>query len=86
MEDSYSVDFIKISNQSLHGKYKLPCCFIPHDSGEHFNSVPSELVVPPAAWKAAQGDLNIFLVVLFSTIGCVLGALIKLFSSQNPWP
>jgi membrane protein DedA with SNARE-associated domain len=39
--------------------------------------------VPPAAWKAAQGDLNIFLVVLFSTIGCVLGALINYFLAKT---
>jgi membrane protein DedA with SNARE-associated domain len=33
-----------------------------------FIPFPSEVVVPPAAWKAASGELNIFLVVLFSTI------------------
>ncbi len=48
-----------------------------------FIPVPSELVVPPAAWKAAQGELNIFLVVLFSTIGCVLGALINYFLAKT---
>ncbi len=42
-----------------------------------FLPVPSELVVPPAAWKAAQGEMNIFLVILFSTVGCVFGALIN---------
>ena len=36
---------------------------------------PAELIVPPAAWKAANGDLNFLLVVIFSTIGSVLGAL-----------
>jgi membrane protein DedA with SNARE-associated domain len=40
-----------------------------------FIPLPSELVIPPAAWKAAQGDLNIFLVVFFSTLGAILGAL-----------
>ena len=36
---------------------------------------PAELIVPPAAWKAANGDLNFVLVVVFATIGSVLGAL-----------
>ncbi len=36
---------------------------------------PAELIVPPAAWKAANGELNFILVVVFSTIGSVLGAL-----------
>jgi membrane protein DedA with SNARE-associated domain len=42
-----------------------------------FLPVPSELVVPPAAWKAAKGEMNIFLVIFFSTTGCILGALIN---------
>ncbi|HOV13596.1 MAG TPA: DedA family protein [Spirochaetota bacterium] len=44
-----------------------------------FIPFPSEIVIPPAAYKAAQGDLNIILVVLFSTIGSILGALINYF-------
>lgn len=34
-------------------------------------SLSSEVVVPPAAYKAAGGnsDLNVFLVVIFATIG-----------------
>jgi len=39
-----------------------------------FIPLPSELVLPPAAWKASQGDLNLFLIILFASIGCVLGA------------
>ena len=41
--------------------------------------VPSELVVAPAAYHAAGGDLNVFLVVLFATIGADLGASINYF-------
>lgn len=48
-----------------------------------FIPVPSELVVPPAAWKAAQGEMNILLVVLFATIGCVLGALVNYFLAKT---
>lgn len=39
-----------------------------------FLPMPSEIVVPPAAWKAAQGQLNIFLVILAATVGAVGGA------------
>ena len=39
--------------------------------------VPSELVVAPAAYHAATGSLNVFLVVLFATIGADLGASIN---------
>ena len=41
--------------------------------------VPSELVVAPAAYHAAGGELNVFLVVLFATIGADLGASINYF-------
>ena len=44
-----------------------------------FIPLPSELVIPPAAWKAAEGELNIFLVVFFSTVGACLGALFNYF-------
>ena len=39
--------------------------------------VPSELVVSPAAYHAAGGNLNVFLVILFATIGADLGATIN---------
>lgn len=44
-----------------------------------FIPFPSEVVVPPAAWMAATGQngLNIYLVVLFATIGAALGAIIN---------
>ena len=41
--------------------------------------VPSELVVAPAAYHAASGELNVLLVVLFDTIGADLGASINYF-------
>ncbi len=40
-----------------------------------FIPLPSELVIPPAAYLAAKGELNLGLVILFSTIGCIIGAL-----------
>jgi membrane protein DedA with SNARE-associated domain len=41
--------------------------------------VPSELVVAPAAYHAASGEINVFLVVLFATIGADMGASINYF-------
>jgi len=42
-----------------------------------FIPFPSEVVVPPAAYNAAAGELNVFLVVIFATIGADLGAAIN---------
>ncbi len=39
--------------------------------------VPSELVVAPAAYHAASGKLDIWLVILFSTLGAATGASIN---------
>lgn len=44
-----------------------------------FIPFPSEVVIPVAAYKAAQGDLNVFAVVLAGTIGALVGALINYF-------
>ena len=46
-----------------------------------FIPFPSEVVVPPAAYKAAAAgsDLNVCLVVIFATIGANLGALINYY-------
>lgn len=45
-----------------------------------FIPFPSEAVVPPAAWKAAvTGEMNVFLVVLFATLGAIIGALLNYF-------
>jgi len=44
-----------------------------------FIPFPSEVVVPPAAWKAAQGERDLFLVVLFATLGALIGALVNYF-------
>ena len=43
-----------------------------------FIPFPSEVVVPPAAYKAAAtGELNIWLVILFATLGALIGALVN---------
>ena len=47
-----------------------------------FIPFPSEVVVPPAAYKAATGEMNIFLVVLFATLGSDIGALINYYLAR----
>ena len=45
-----------------------------------FIPFPSEVGVPPAAYKAAaSGELNVWLVVLFATLGAVIGAFINYY-------
>lgn len=44
-----------------------------------FIPFPSEIVVPPAAYKAACGEMNISLVVFFSTLGAMIGAFVNYF-------
>lgn len=47
-----------------------------------FIPFPSEIVIPPAAYKAAStGELNFALIVLFGTLGALIGALINYFLS-----
>lgn len=48
-----------------------------------FIPFPSEVVVPPAAWKSMSEDgMNIFLVVVFATIGADIGALINYYLAR----
>lgn len=44
-----------------------------------FIPFPSEVIIPFAAYKAAQGGLNIFGVVLAGTLGALAGALINYY-------
>ena len=48
-----------------------------------FIPFPSEIVIPPAAWKAAQGELNIYLVVLAGSIGALAGALVNYYIARS---
>ncbi|NMC39542.1 MAG: DedA family protein [Bacteroidales bacterium] len=47
-----------------------------------FIPFPSEVVIPFAAYKAAQGDLNIFGVVIAGTVGALVGALVNYYLSK----
>jgi len=42
-----------------------------------FLPLPSEVVIPFAAYKAGQGDLNVFIVILSGTFGALCGSLIN---------
>lgn len=57
---------------SITGLMTIESSFIPF---------PSEVVIPPAAYIASKPDshLNIFLVVLFGTLGALIGAYINYF-------
>lgn len=47
-----------------------------------FIPFPSEAVVPPAAYMAAAGQMNVALVVVFATLGADLGALINYYLAR----
>ncbi len=47
-----------------------------------FIPFPSEVVIPFAAYKAAQGNLNIFGVVFAGTVGALMGAVINYFLAK----
>ena len=39
--------------------------------------LPSELIITPAAYRAAQGELNVYLLIFCTTFGALVGALIN---------
>lgn len=47
-----------------------------------FIPFPSEIIIPPAAFKSTTGELNIYLIVLFGTIGALLGAYVNYFLAK----
>ena len=48
-----------------------------------FIPFPSEVVVPPAAYKAATtGELNVFLIVVFASLGACIGALVNYYLAR----
>ena len=44
-----------------------------------FLPFPSELAIPPAAYLASQGKMDIFLIIVLGTLGSLLGALINYY-------
>ncbi len=47
-----------------------------------FIPFPSELVIPPAAFKAASGDMNIILVVFAGSMGAIAGSLFNYYLAK----
>lgn len=48
-----------------------------------FIPFPSEVVVPPAAWKSMADDsMNIALVIVFATVGADIGALVNYYLAK----
>ena len=47
-----------------------------------FIPFPSEIVIPPAAYKAASGEMNVYLVVLVGTMGAIVGALFNYYIAK----
>lgn len=47
-----------------------------------FIPFPSEIIIPPAAYKAANGELNVFLVVFFGSLGALIGALFNYYFAK----
>lgn len=48
-----------------------------------FIPFPSEVIVPPAAYKSAvSNEMNVFLVVFFATVGANIGALINYYLAK----
>jgi len=47
-----------------------------------FIPFPSEIIIPPAAFKAANGELNVVLVVFFGSVGALIGALFNYYFAK----
>ncbi len=76
VEESFMEKLVRVCLENLN--YGTVTLFMAIESS--FIPFPSEAVVPPAAWKATvSGEMNIFLVVLFATIGALIGALLNYY-------
>lgn len=73
-----SLDFIKDILQHLNYFWVMVLMAVESS----FIPFPSEVVVPPAGYRAANGELNIFLVVLWATVGCNIGALVNYYLAK----
>ena len=47
-----------------------------------FIPFPSEIVVPPAAYKAATGEMNVFCIFVAATLGANIGALVNYYLAK----
>ncbi len=60
----------KIGYFGVMGLMAIESSFIPF---------PSEIIVPPAAYLASQGQFNIYLVIIAGIVGSLIGALINYY-------
>lgn len=44
-----------------------------------FIPFPSEIVIPPAAYLASQGEMNVFVIIAVGTLGSLCGAFVNYF-------
>ncbi|MCD6363552.1 MAG: DedA family protein [Synergistetes bacterium] len=64
---------------SLIGKLGYMGIFLLMTLESSFFPFPSEVVIPPAGYLAFQGKMNLYLVVLFGTLGSLTGAWFNYF-------
>jgi len=48
-----------------------------------FFPFPSEIIVPPAAYLASQGKMNLWVIIIVGTIGSVLGAVVNYYLARS---
>jgi len=48
-----------------------------------FLPLPSEVVIPPAAFLASQGRMSLWLIVIVGTLGSIVGALVNYYLSRS---
>lgn len=48
-----------------------------------FIPLPSEIVIPPAAYLASQGKMSLLLIIIIGVLGSILGAVINYFISMS---
>jgi membrane protein DedA with SNARE-associated domain len=48
-----------------------------------FVPLPSEIILPPAGWIAASGELNLWGIIIAATIGSLIGALFNYFLART---
>ena len=48
-----------------------------------FIPFPSEIVIPPAAYLASQGQFNVYLVIIAGIVGSLIGAIINYFLAST---
>jgi membrane protein DedA with SNARE-associated domain len=48
-----------------------------------FLPLPSEIIIPPAAYLAFKGDFNVYFVILCGTFGSLFGALVNYYLARS---